>query len=67
VLEIVGVVVDVVVDVLFMVVVVVVVVDMIVEEVVVIVAVGPEVEGSTANQIPLIPCPNVAPDAWSLI
>jgi hypothetical protein len=45
----------------------VVVVVIIVVVVEVVVAVGLEVEGSTANQIPLIPCPSVDPAAWSFI
>jgi len=51
-------------------VVVVVVVDVngvVVVEIVVVAAVGPERVGSTANHIPLIPCPKVFPAVWSLI
>ena len=43
------------------------VVDIVVMEVVVVIAVGPDFVGSTANQTPLIPCPSVDPDAWSLM
>jgi hypothetical protein len=43
------------------------VVDAVVAGVLVVVAVGPESAGSTANHIPLIPCPKVSPAAWSLI
>lgn len=31
----------------------------------VVVAVGAEADGSTANHIPLIPCPRMSPAAWS--
>ena len=33
----------------------------------VVVAVGPDADGSTANHTPLIPCPRVSPAAWSLM